>query len=78
MVISQLWVDDRFRRQGFGAKLLREAETEAVRRGVQSVLVDTFSFQAPGFYERHGYVVYGTVEGFPQAGMIWVRLRKTL
>ncbi len=78
MLISLLWVDERFRKQGFGAKLLTEAEAEGGRRGVQGVLVDSFSFQAPGFYEHYGYVVYGQVDGFPAAGMTWVRLRKTL
>ena len=29
------------------------------------VVLDTFSFQARPFYERHGYRVVGTVPGFP-------------
>lgn len=78
MVINLLWVDERYRRQGFGRRLLKEAEAEAARRDVHSILVDTFSFQAPVFYERNGYRAYGQVEGFPQAGITWIRLRKTL
>jgi GNAT superfamily N-acetyltransferase len=78
MHISLLWVDDQFRRNGLGTALLKQAETEARSRGARGVLVDTFSFQAPAFYKRHGYLAYGQIEDCPEAGMTWFRFRKAL
>ena len=33
--------------------------------GVKHVYVDSFSFQAPGFYKKLGYREYGRLKGFP-------------
>src|ERR1043165_8126983 len=78
IVISLLWVDGDFPRLGHGSSLLKKAEAEARDRGAKGVLVDTFSFQAPAFYRKHGYSAYGQVDDFPEAGMIWYRFKKTL
>lgn len=76
MHISLLWVEDEFRGRGFGTSLLEKAEVEAKIRGAKGILVDTFSFQAPPFYKKHGYSAYGQVDDFPEAGMIWYRFKK--
>ena len=52
MFIALFWVDEKFRGQGFGSKIMRTAEKEARRRGVKNVYVDTFSFQAHGISTR--------------------------
>jgi hypothetical protein len=44
---------------------LSAAEDEARRRGAKHAYLDTFSFQAPDFYEQHGYQVFGTLDDFP-------------
>lgn len=74
--VTLLWVDDRFRRQGVGSSLLKAGEIEAAKRRARGVLVDTFSFQAPAFYLKHGYSAYGQVEDCPEAGMSWYRFKK--
>ena len=43
MHIDILWVDEKFRKQGIGSKLLQAAEDEERRRGAYSVHVDTMS-----------------------------------
>lgn len=63
--VDKLWIHADHRKLGGGSRLLRAAEAEAAAAGCTDAVVDTFSFQALGFYERHGYVVYAKLEGFP-------------
>ena len=75
--ISTAWVDESERGAGLGSRLLAAAEAEGRRMGCHGVYLDTFSFQARPFYERHGYEVFGTLENFP-AGHERYFLRKAL
>ncbi|MEU2787436.1 GNAT family N-acetyltransferase [Streptomyces sp. NPDC007100] len=63
--IHLLWVREDRRAEGWGAKLLRAAEEEAVRRGCDRSTVSSYTFQAPGFYQRQGYTEVGRVPGMP-------------
>ena len=76
--ISMVWVREDQRNSGWGARLLAAAEAEARARGCVQVVVSSFTFQAPGFYERHGYTETGRTEGIPRAGSADVHLRKDL
>jgi ribosomal protein S18 acetylase RimI-like enzyme len=75
--ITQLWVDEAHRARGLGSRLVRLVEDEARARGCSLVYLDTFSFQAPGFYRRLGYEVACAVEGFPD-GITKFLMRKRL
>lgn len=63
--VALLWVEDDLRGQGWGSRLLAEAERAAAERGCRSVRLDTLSTQAPDFYLHRGYERIGAVEGFP-------------
>jgi GNAT superfamily N-acetyltransferase len=63
--MDTLYVPDALRRAGIGSRLVRMVEEEAVRRGCLGAWLDTFSFQARGFYESLGYRVFGTIEDQP-------------
>jgi len=60
-----LWVAENLRGRGHGKLLLMTAEQEALRRGCKHAYLETFSFQANGFYERLGYVAFGVLRDFP-------------
>ena len=62
--IKFLWVHEQHRKEGLGSKIMLAAETEARRRGCTGAFLDTFSFQARGFYERLGYTEFGRLSGF--------------
>ena len=65
MFVAILWVDGARRGGGWGKALLEGAEAVAVSRGCHGVWLDTFSFQAPGFYQKLGYEVFGTLDDYP-------------
>ena len=65
MYVDILWVDEKHRQKGIGSKLLAEAEREAMRRGCHHVHLDTMSWQAPDFYQKHGYEVIGILPDIP-------------
>jgi ribosomal protein S18 acetylase RimI-like enzyme len=54
------------RNSGIGKKLLLEAEKEAKKRNCRFISLDTFSFQAPTFYEKLGFEKLGTESDFPK------------
>jgi GNAT superfamily N-acetyltransferase len=65
MFVQILYLPAHLRHGGTGSRLLAMAEAEAVRRGCRGIWLDTFSFQARPFYERHGYTVFGRIDDYP-------------
>ncbi|NJK27556.1 MAG: GNAT family N-acetyltransferase [Coleofasciculaceae cyanobacterium SM2_3_26] len=65
LCIEILWVDESHRRSGYGDALLATAEREAIQRGCKYAYLDTFSFQAPEFYQKRGYIIFGELPDFP-------------
>ena len=63
--LQQLWVAPGLRRQGIGARLVREFERKASTRGCSVFYLETFSFQAPALYRALGYREVLTLRGFP-------------
>ena len=56
------------RGQGLGRALMADAEAEARRRGCIGVWLDTFSFQAEGFYHKLGFTTFGSIADYPPGG----------
>ena len=65
LFVGHLWVHDSLRGRGVGRELLGRAEAEAAARGCRNAHLDTYSFQARGFYESLGYEVFGTLDDYP-------------
>lgn len=70
MEIQTLWVEESWRGQGWGSRLMKIAEAEAEKRGCNLAYTNTFSWQAPDFYTKLGYTVYGRLENFPHGNTL--------
>jgi GNAT superfamily N-acetyltransferase len=77
LFIRYLWVSEALRGHGVGRKLMGDVEERAMERGCHSAWVDTFSFQAPGFYRKLGYEVFGEVDWSPDHKRFFLRKRLT-
>ncbi|KWF18691.1 GNAT family N-acetyltransferase [Burkholderia pseudomultivorans] len=64
--IDLFYLPDSLRGGGVGSRLLQTAEAEAKRRGCSRAVLYTISFQAPGFYRKQGYEVFGEVPCEPE------------
>jgi putative oxidoreductase len=62
--IRQFWVEESQRGRGVGTGLLAAAEHEARRRGCTQIMLMTFSFQAPAFYARRGFITVTVLDGY--------------
>ena len=65
LFIELLFVPEALRGRGVGSDLMTRAEDEARRRGCHSAWLDTFEFQARGFYERLGYACFAELSNYP-------------
>jgi GNAT superfamily N-acetyltransferase len=65
LYINLMWLKEELRRCGYGSRLLALAEEEGSQRGAKHAYLDTFSFQAPEFYKKNGYRVFGELQDFP-------------
>jgi GNAT superfamily N-acetyltransferase len=63
--IRALWVHTSWRGQGYGRRLLEAAEKEAQARGCAAILISSYSFQAPDFYQKCGYTLVWQLNDFP-------------
>jgi GNAT superfamily N-acetyltransferase len=76
--IGMVWVREDSRKDRWGGRLLASAEQVARDRGCRQVLVSSFTFQAPEFYRKHGYVEFARSEGLPVEGAADVHFVKPL
>lgn len=68
MTIKYLWVSEMLRNQHIGSSFLNQAESTAKERGCKYVFLDTFDFQAPEFYKKHGYKEVFNLKEYPCTG----------
>jgi GNAT superfamily N-acetyltransferase len=64
--INILWVKDEYRKNGIGTHILKYVEDVAKTKGATVAMLDTFDFQAEGFYIKNGYVPIGEIQNFPE------------
>lgn len=65
MFVELLFVPERLRGQGVGRQLMAQAEVVAHEQQCVGIWLDTFTFQAPDFYAKLGYAVFGEIANYP-------------
>ena len=63
--ITLLWVKPEHRNKGVRENLLMAAEAEAKKKNCKAIILRTYSFQSPQFYQKHGYTVEFETKDFP-------------
>ena len=76
LFVELLFVPEALRGRGVGSEIMRRAEAEALMRGCHSAWLDTFEFQARGFYERIGYTCFAELPDYPVGSRYF--MKKTL
>lgn len=61
LFVESFHIPGTLRGSGIGTAVLQAAEDEGRRRGCRNAVLYTLSFQAPGFYEKEGWQVFGDV-----------------
>jgi GNAT superfamily N-acetyltransferase len=61
LFVDLVYLPKSLRGGGLGSRLLAMTEEEGRRRGCKSAVLYTISFQAPEFYKRHGWTVFGEI-----------------
>lgn len=61
LFIDLVFLPEELRGRNVGSRMLGMSEDEAWRRGCRTGVLYTISFQAPRFYERHGWREFGRI-----------------
>jgi GNAT superfamily N-acetyltransferase len=76
LFVELLFVPEHLRGSGVGTQLIRQAEDIARERGLTGIWLDTFAFQALGFYKKLGYTVFGELKDHPRGiSQYWLQKR---
>ncbi|WED22294.1 GNAT family N-acetyltransferase [Vibrio sp. JC009] len=78
LFVEHLWLDEKHRGGQLGSKLMQTAESEAKSRGVTDIFLDTYSFQARGFYLKLGFTDVGKYTDYPSKGIEKFFLQKSI
>lgn len=76
--IEYLWIEEQYRGKDYGTKLIAETEKKGIELGCNMITVGTFSFQAPEFYLKNGFEVFGKLDDNPEEGMTRFYYKKRL
>ena len=62
LYVSTVFVEEAYRRKGYGTKLMQEMEKRAKKLGANIIRLDTFNWQGKEFYKAIGYEMVGSYE----------------
>lgn len=63
--LDLLYVNKEYRGKDVGTNLIKKIEEYAIKEHLTGVRMETWDFQARGFYEKNGYVVFAEIKNCP-------------
>ena len=63
--LDLLYIDEKYRGQNIGTNLLKQIEGFAYKENLTGIRMETWDFQARGFYEKNGYKVFAEIKDCP-------------
>lgn len=66
--LSDLLVTKKYRKLGYGRKLLESLENKVKELGIKHIWTWTAGYEGPGFYEKCGYKVFATFKNWYESG----------
>lgn len=74
--LDLLWLEESYRGKDIGTFLIKRIEEYAKEENLTGVRMETWNFQAKGFYEKMGYKVYATIEDCPPGTIDYFFMKK--
>lgn len=78
LFVEYFWIDESQRKTGLGTQVFERVEREVKLLGVETICLDTFTFQAREFYLKMGFKEVGRFTGFPMPNVDKIFLQKSI
>lgn len=75
--LDLLYLNEEYRGKNIGTKLIKKIEEYAIKENLTGIRMETWDFQARGFYEKNGYTVFAEIKNCPP-GTVDYYLKKEL
>lgn len=76
--INYFWIHLSLRNSGLGTQLFNALENDTINKNLHAICLDTYSFQAPGFYLNLGFSEVGRYRDYIKPGVDKVFMQKIL
>jgi len=76
LFVNHLFVEEQERRKGIGRHLLAEGEAHARKLGARRARLETFDWQAPAFYLKHGYREFTRLPNYYQSHSLYLMIKE--
>ncbi|CZH01717.1 putative acetyltransferase [Legionella pneumophila] len=76
LYIDQLWVDERYRKQGIGKQLIEKSEFLGKQKQCRFSTINTMDWEALGFYQKLGYQVEFQREGYKHHSTLYFLIKE--
>ena len=74
--LDLLWIEDSYQHKSIGTSLIKRIEEYAKKEDLTGIRMETWNFQAKGFYEKMGYTMYAYIEDCPPGTIDYFFMKK--